>query len=404
MKQNNLSFRLVLPFFIVIIIDAIGLGIVAPLLAPLMTKTSSVLGHSAYMQHIVYGIILSIFPLSYMFGAPLLGALSDLWGRKKVLLICLIGALIGFAFYSLSFALPSISLLILARFIAGFTSGSQGVAQAAMADISHGRQKTINIGIIAVAMTLGLFAGPLLAGVLSNSHLISWFNLLTPFYFVILLGLLNLVLLIYQVDDQYQVKRTAAHLLSFKSLIRNKNLLLILTLFFLFELGWSLYFQSLALFLAQQFQFKAQAIGLFCTYVGLVLCAGLLWLVRFTAHYYRPQSIIFVALLIGSMTVGLLFWLKPLLFQYLLAIPITGVVAVVYSNLISLASDQIDEKNQGLLMGITDSILALAFAITGFLSSWLAYFSLPLPFLIAGLFWLLALLLARKKSFRANHH
>jgi len=396
MKTNYLHFRFVMPFFIVIIIDAIGLGIVAPLLAPLINQAGSFLGHGLYLQHVIYGLILAIFPLSYMFGAPLLGALSDLWGRKKVLLICLCGALIGFVFYILSFAFANVVLLMLARLIAGFTSGSQGVAQAAMADISKGQEKTINIGIIAVAMTLGLFAGPFLAGILSNSHLISWFNILTPFYFVLILGVINLFLLIYRVHDQYQVKRSR-HIFQFNYFVQlflNKKLRLILSIFFLFELGWSLYFQSLALFLAQRFHFQAQAIGLFSTYLGLVLCFGLIFFVRMAAKRYQASSIIYSALILGCISLVLLFFINQLIFQYVFAIPITAVVALVYSNLISIASDQVDEKNQGLLMGITDAILALAFAITGFLAGWLAYFSIALPFLIAAIFWLIAFIFA----------
>src|SRR3990167_3026994 len=399
------SFRLVAPFFIVIILDAIGFGIISPLLAPLVAQASHVLwgAHaSSYVIHILYGLILAAFPISYMIGAPILGALSDYLGRKQVLFFCLVGVLIGFICYVLSFSLASISLLILGRVLAGFTSGSQGVAQAAMADISlASKDKAINIGMIAVAMTLGLVLGPLVGGELSNPKWISWFSLTTPFYFVILLSIFNLFILLIWVKSDNNISHQAVlphltqHWQNFIALFKSTKICLLLVVFFFFELGWSLYYQSLALFLAEQFHFQAQTIGLFLTYVGIILSFGLIAIVRLAVNYLKLKTVIFIALLIGVISLIAVYGFHLFIGQCLLVIPVTFAVALIYTSLITLVSNLVAKDQQGLLMGTTDGLLALAFAITGFLAGWLAYFNINLPFLVAGCFWLVALIIVR---------
>lgn len=397
------NFRYVFPFFIVIILDAIGSGIIAPILAPMLSQTGNHwLGNSSFVQHISYGLILASFPFFYMLGAPILGALSDIYGRKKILLVCLLGALIGFVFYALSFKYNSLFLLVLGRMVAGITSGSQGVAQAAMADISQENDKASNFGLIAVALTIGLVAGPLLGGVLSNSQLVSWFNLSTPFYVVIVLGIINLILLLLTIQDQYQKKLSSAlsvnglarHFQSFFQLFRERKIAKILLVFFLFELGWSLYYQALALLLVKSFSYSATGIGLFASYVGAMLSISLIILVRSICPRYSLKAIVSISLLVGVISLMLIFLLPGIYAQYLLVIAITGVVALVYTSLITFASKRVSTYRQGLLMGTTDSLLALAFSITGLLSGWLGYYSVQLPFLMAAFFWLLSLILA----------
>lgn len=406
MKQA--SKNTIFPYFIVIVLDAVGFGIVAPILAPLVSHSHSVFfgGVGDVGRHVIFGFILAIFPFSFMLGAPILGALSDQLGRKRVLLICLLGTLLGFIIYAFSFIFSSVLLLIVARFVAGFTSASQGVGQAAMVDVSKGKQKAVNIALIAVALSIGLVLGPLLGGVLSDDKLVPWFGLATPFYFIIIVSVFNLILLQYKVYDQPGQKTALSfsqHYQALINLFRVRSIAAILFVFFCFELSWSLYYQSLALLLVNRFHYHAASIGLFSSYVGLSLSFGLLVLVRFFVRLYSLNSIIKFSLLLGVISILTLYFSRSMFAQYLLAVPITCSVALVYSSIIAKASDLVDRRHQGLLMGVTDALLALAFAVTGFLSGWLAYFSVKLPELLAVGFMLVACLAAaRLKQFKST--
>ena len=392
--------RQVPAFFLVIIIDAMSFGIVTPVLAPLVNQ-ASLLGGSDLYRHLMYGALQAMSPLCYMVGAPFLGYLSDRIGRKKILLYCILGSLLGLIGYATSFIFNSLIILFIARVIVGITSGSLAVAQAAIADASHhGADKAKNIGVIAVAMTIGLVAGPLLGGVFSDPTIISWFNNTTPFYVGIFLTVINLFFLLKVLKNdrphlnpplqagEENNKFTFFHELF--HLFKLPKLRAILMVFFVFELGWSLYYSSVALLLAQQFHFSNKMIGIFSSYIGLMLSIFLFWGVRAIVRKIPLKSIVMPSLILASVILIIGFLFDSMLLQWGIVLVIALSVALCYSILITLASDQLPSHEQGLLMGATDSLLSLTFAITGFLSGILAVSNALLPELIAGIFFMAA--------------
>jgi MFS family permease len=372
---------------------------VTPILAPLVNDPSAhVLGaHSSVeSRHIVYGLIQALSPLCYMLGAPILGYLSDRVGRRKILLFCIGGSFVGLLAYILSFNFNSLLILLFGRVIVGFTSGSLAVAQSAIADISKGAAKAKNIGLIAVAMTIGLIAGPLLGGVLSDPSVVSWFTNSTPFYAGIVLSVANLIILLTMLDETHMLVSTdKSHglLRDFWRLLTQYNLQYILLSFFVFELGWSLYFQSLALLLAQHFHLANKMIGVFSSYVGLVLSLFLLYGVRVVVNRFELVKIVKPSYLLGIIVLLIGFFFNTMTMQWLIAIPISLMVAFCYTIFITMGSDKVDSNMQGLYMGVTDGLLSLAFAITAFLGSVLAIKSAIVPELVAAGFFAFGLLL-----------
>jgi DHA1 family tetracycline resistance protein-like MFS transporter len=136
------------PLFLVLFIDGMGLGLLFPILnALIMDPSGGILAHSVSVdaRNFIFGGIISIFMLCWFFGAAYLGDLSDQVGRKKSLLICLLGAFLGYLLSAIAVICGSFSLLIIGRIIAGFTSGSQPIAQAAIIDISSCYMRTPTI-------------------------------------------------------------------------------------------------------------------------------------------------------------------------------------------------------------------------------------------------------------------
>ncbi|MSP52988.1 MAG: MFS transporter [Gammaproteobacteria bacterium] len=394
-KDNYSSFRLIAPFFIIIILDAMSFGMVTPVLAPLVTQsTSSILGAnlSDVSRHLIYGLIQTSSFLCFMIGAPILGYLSDRLGRRKVLIYCLCGSFLGLCAYAYSFETNNLLILFVARIVVGFVSGNQAIAQSAIADISpRGASKASNIGLIAVAMTIGLVAGPLLGGVLSDPTVYSKFTNATPFYVGIVFSLFNLaILLLFLRETNTDLNPT--HKLryfwrEFRALISQLNIRWLILTFFLFELGWTLYFQSLALVLVQDFNLKNKSIGLFSSYVGLLLSLGLFYGVRVLVKHVTLQKIIMPSLVMGSVSLFLGFLLNSFWLQLIIAIPVCMTVAFCYAILITLISDKTSKTQQGLMMGTTDCFIALAFTITSLLGAWLAVYNAVIPELVAAVFW-----------------
>lgn len=393
------SFRLIFPFFIIIILDAMSFGMVTPVLAPLVTQsTNSILGTGLndFSRHIIYGLIQTSSFLCFMIGAPILGYVSDRLGRRKVLIYCLCGSFIGLCAYAYSFETNNLLILFVARIVVGFVSGNQAIAQSAIADISpRGASKASNIGLIAVAMTIGLVAGPLLGGLLSDPTVYSKFTNATPFYVGIIFSLFNLAILLLFLRETNTALNSTHKLRyfwrEFRTLVSQANIRGLILTFFLFELGWTLYFQSLALLLVQEFDLKNKSIGLFSSYIGLLLSLGLFYGVRLLVKRVALQKIIMPSLIVGVVSLLLGFLFNSLCVQFIIAIPVTLTVAFCYAVLITLISDQTVKSKQGLMMGTTDCFIALAFTITSLLGAWLAVYNAFIPELVAATFWLFAL-------------
>ena len=140
---------------LVVFIDLIGFGIVIPILPLLITKVGG--------STILVGGIIATFSLFQFFFAPILGRMSDKYGRKPVLII---SSAINSLSYFLIFFSQFIWILVIARMLAGIGSANISVAQAYIADTSSAHERTKKLGFIGAAFGLGFIVGPLLGGFL----------------------------------------------------------------------------------------------------------------------------------------------------------------------------------------------------------------------------------------------
>src|SRR5438874_6014684 len=150
---------------ITLFIDILGMGLVIPILPRLV---QSLLGGSIAQASLVFGILVSIYAVMQFFCAPVLGALSDRFGRRPVILMALGG--LGFDYILLSLA-PSIWWLVLGRVVAGIFGATFTPAGAYIADVSPPEKRAANFGLMGVAFGLGFIAGPALGGLLGETNL-----------------------------------------------------------------------------------------------------------------------------------------------------------------------------------------------------------------------------------------
>jgi len=187
MKKSNL-----LILFLIVFLDLVGVGILIPVLAPLMLDTGSQIvpaGWSEATRNLALGILIAVYPLAQFFGAPILGTLSDRYGRKKLLGFSLFGTLIGYILFAVGILTNHLWLLFLSRTLDGFTGGNLSIANSSIADMNAGQKSAKNFGLIGMAFGFGFIVGPFLGGILSDPHLVSWFNHATPFWFAAILSL-----------------------------------------------------------------------------------------------------------------------------------------------------------------------------------------------------------------------
>jgi len=144
-----------------------GFSLPSPVLAPLMLDPAQGMltpEASDWSRKVWLGVIMGLYPLFQLLGAPWLGKLSDRHGRKPVLTLCLVGVLAGYVLMALGIAWRSLPLLLLSRVVEGFFNGDIAIVQAMAADMSTAKTKARNFARINIGMNLGWVLGPMIGG------------------------------------------------------------------------------------------------------------------------------------------------------------------------------------------------------------------------------------------------
>ena len=192
----------VLPIFLTVFIDLIGFSILIPVFPLLINNTPfrvTPAGWSARDGLIMLGWLQAMYPFCTFIAAPVLGQLSDRFGRKPILAFSIAGTAVGYVIFAFGISSKSIPLLFLGRAIDGLTGGNIAVAQAAIGDVSDDTNRAKNFGMIGAAFGLGFIIGPYLGGRLSAPHRSfyglfhtpGWFQATTPFWFAAGLCVVN---------------------------------------------------------------------------------------------------------------------------------------------------------------------------------------------------------------------
>lgn len=166
--SEKLDFKRILPIIVIVFVDLLGLSIIIPLLPLYAARFSA--------TPLVIGILQATYPLMQFLGAPILGRLSDRFGRKPVLVASQIGTFAGFIL--LGFA-NTLGLLFLSRIIDGLSGANISTAQAAIADSTNERTRTQGLGLVGAAFGLGFVFGPVIAFVVlaatgQNYQAVAW--------------------------------------------------------------------------------------------------------------------------------------------------------------------------------------------------------------------------------------
>ena len=384
--------------FITVFIDLLGIGIMIPVYAPLIIENKHGMlppDMSEQTRNLLYGILTATYPFFQFFGAPILGTLADKYGRKKILQISLIGTFVGYALFAFSIHAHLIWLLFVARAIPGFMGGNISIVTAALADISKPEEKAKNFGLIGMAFGLGFILGPFLGGILSSRDISPRFDYSTPLWFTSLLTLVN----IYYVHKQFPetFKPRAPGRITLLAGIHNirkafglVNMRVILLTVFLQAFGFSFFMQFNQVFLIKKFQFDEKSIGMIFGYIGLWIAITQGLIVRKITSRIAPARILRFSL--AGLSVAILFILLPDKWWLLLLInPFIAIFqGLSQPNQTSIISALASKETQGEILGIQQSIAAIAFTLPPLIAGVLVSFDYRLPIIASALFTLLA--------------
>lgn len=381
------------PIYFTVFLDMLGVGIVIPVLAPLILSPDSLLvivGLNGGTRAVILGLLIAAYPLAQFFGAPIIGALSDTHGRKPILLLSLAGTLVGYLFFASGILWHNIWLLFTSRLIDGFTGGNISVAMSAIADVSSREDKAKNFGLVGMMFGLGFILGPYIGGKLSDPHLASWFNFATPFFFAALLSACNMLLLQFNFQETLlnRIRAKISALTGVRHLLRAvkmEKLRVMFLVMFLLIFGFNFFTQFFQVYLLQKFSFTQSQIGDFFAYVGLWIALTQGFLIRPIAKRFTPLAIVRVTILLLS--VALLALLLPThAWQLLLVMPFIAIAnGLTHPNATAIISNLTDPTAQGEVFGITQSFQSLGMALPPLIAGLIVTVHQSLPITVASI-------------------
>lgn len=350
MKNTKASLTFI---FITILIDVIGVGIIIPVIPSLIEKLH---GGGLSDAARIGGWLIFSYAIMQFFFAPILGVLSDKFGRKPVLLIALLG--LGLDYFVHAFA-PTLFWLFVGRVFAGICGASFTVATAYIADISTPEKKAQNFGMIGAAFGLGFIIGPVIGGILGK------IDVQYPF---ILAGCLTILNFIYgwlilpeslPIEKRREVNFKQANPIGSLHLLNRNTVVAGLALcFFLLYLAGHSVQSSWTFYGMLKFDWDEDMVGYSLGVVGIIVAIVQGLMVKHTVKWWGEKKTIFIGYV--SWFLGLLLFAFAtegwMLFVFVLPYCFGGIAT---PTLQSMVSNQFDATEQGELQGALTSLMSL---------------------------------------------
>jgi MFS transporter, DHA1 family, tetracycline resistance protein len=377
------------PILLVNFVGTLGFSIVLPFLVFVVMK----FGGNA----IVYGLLAATYPAFQLIGSPILGKWSDIYGRKKILLLSNVGTSIGWLLFLFALFLPSNSfnihiaflesfvvivpllVLFLGRAIDGITGGNISIANAYLADLSSDSTRSKNFGKMAISSNLGFILGPALAGILGGTI----YGAILPVLAALILSLVTIIVIFFLlreskpsseemlVPEQGTIRKAFSQECrecyseistkkpKLRDVFKLKHISFLLVLYFLIFLGFNIYYAAFPAHAAKDLKWSVTQLGIFYAVLSGIMVFIQGPVLRKALKKFSEEKLV----IIGSIILGTNFilFVSNNVVSVAVAIILFAVGnGLMWPSFMSILSRRAGSKLQGAVQGIAGSFGGLA--------------------------------------------
>lgn len=370
--------------FLTVFIDLLGFGILIPILPSFAIKELGV-------DEAAIGIAIALYSFIQFIFNPILGRLSDKHGRKPIIVMCLLINALGYVIFAFT---SSYLILLVSRIVAGVGGSSIAVAQAYIADVTTKENRSKGMGLIGSAFGLGFVFGPLIGGFLSKLGYMetglgaATFSFIAFIVTMILLPESNL-----NRSETPLVKRKFLNTDAIFKAFKNPSLAILISLFFILTFSFANIYGTFALLGLQVYGFTDLQNGYMFGIVGLSSAIVQGGLIGPITKFLGKKKILIVGSFLIMVTLAIIPYAGNFLGLAIDSIFLSIGTGMLQPTLLSLISEVASDAEQGITLGVNQSLSALARMFGplwgGFTFEFLGY---PFPFLTGAVFMLLVVL------------
>jgi predicted MFS family arabinose efflux permease len=409
---NRRPLSALLPLYIVVFVGFVGYSLMITVFTPMLLRSDSPFIASTdpmARRTLLLGFLLCLYPMGQFLGSPMMGSLSDRFGRKPVLLLSLTATTLCYAAIAFSLTIGSFALLSIASLIAGLAEANIVTAQSAIADVSLPQDRNRLFGYIYMSVSTAYIVGPLVGGRLADPALVPWFNYATPFWMAFLLLVLTTAAtaVLFRETHPASERQPAPLMQAFTNLagvFTNRRLRGLYWMNFLFYLAIFGFFRCYPMYLVDEYHLGVSRVSEFVAWVGVPIAISNLWLTSFLSSRFAIKSIAIWSGFLTGVLMILVVVPRPMRALWLTLFLTSAALALCLPSCATLLSAAAGKSDQGRVMGNNQALQVGAEALSGVVGGLLAAILVKLSLIVLGAVAILAAVLLQVSAQATSSH